>query len=607
MDIHALVVSANLQQLIAFESGQQSHELDLSQKDSSGKTPLFYAIKAGNEQAVHWLLYKGAKLELGGDTPFAVACYFGHQSLAQLFYQPSDVNATDTYGNTPFMHAARAGQTHILKWLLEMGADINHKNHDGDGALSFALQQNHQQAAQYLMSLPAIDLHYANVMSYSPFMFAVYHGLLDIAEQINQAKPQNLDALYTENNSLLHICAMAGKTDSVEWLLARGANHQQQNRQGRMPIHLAAVKGHLDCLITLLEQIPKARRSKSLYRSLMIGSVVGNHTDDVQYLLSYNKRYSILFTNFVMLQAISKGNWSIAKMMLALEPKAKDKIINFQYHNYGKDWYINNTTMLHQAIKQGRTEIAKELVKYGANIKQKDDLGNTPLHAAVESGNSALVKWLCHLKLDINVQNKQKQTALHMAVQANQIEIAKCLILHGASIDVKDKNKQKPLALINKDREHYLQLTKIAAGDLSALTLPDLHLAAIAREDKGLLQCLPNSKNIDLSCDYAITPLELAANYGRSINVAILLLWRAQGDRSAACQLVNLFQQGFDVKSKAYQTIGQSLKQIEQFPENRLQAIQAYFARKQAKSIEQPLAEQPEEREASSNSLSYTP
>ena len=58
--------------------------------------------------------------------------------MRALIKEGADVNATNIYGDTPLMIAAKEGNFNAIYFLLENGADARKKNCDGDTALSLA-------------------------------------------------------------------------------------------------------------------------------------------------------------------------------------------------------------------------------------------------------------------------------------------------------------------------------------------------------------------------------------------------------------------------------------------------------------------------------------
>ncbi|MGV3721612.1 MAG: ankyrin repeat domain-containing protein, partial [Actinomycetota bacterium] len=75
-----------------------------------------------------------------GMTPLCCAtAVHGRPELLRLLVDSgADVNAADPKGCTPLMWAVRFGNTAVARQLLELGADPNARNNDGDTVLQVA-------------------------------------------------------------------------------------------------------------------------------------------------------------------------------------------------------------------------------------------------------------------------------------------------------------------------------------------------------------------------------------------------------------------------------------------------------------------------------------
>ncbi|XP_034646431.1 protein phosphatase 1 regulatory subunit 27 [Trachemys scripta elegans] len=94
--------------------------------------------------------------------------------------------------------------------------------------------------------------------------------------------------------------------------------------------------------------------------------------------------------------------------------------------------YPSGKAALHEAVLAGNLDCVKLLVRYGADIHQKDENGWTPLHMACSDG---------------------------------YIHIARYLISLGARLDATNDEGEKPSDLIDADSKDLVELFKAARMD----------------------------------------------------------------------------------------------------------------------------------------------
>jgi len=88
---------------------------------------------------------------------------------------------------------------------------------------------------------------------------------------------------------------------------------------------------------------------------------------------------------------------------------------------------------MHIAAQTGNLQIMAVLYKAGADINQRDGLGNTPLEYAAEHAHTEAVKLLLDLKANVDVENKNGMTPLMFAAKAGDIDSVNVLLAHGAN------------------------------------------------------------------------------------------------------------------------------------------------------------------------------
>ena len=89
-----------------------------------------------------------------GFTPLVLATYLGKKGVAELLISKgADIDAQDTMmGNTALMGVCFKGSTELATMLLEKGANPDIRNHNGETALDFAKNGQHEEIVRLLES-----------------------------------------------------------------------------------------------------------------------------------------------------------------------------------------------------------------------------------------------------------------------------------------------------------------------------------------------------------------------------------------------------------------------------------------------------------------------
>jgi len=106
---------------------------------------------------------------------------------------------------------------------------------------------------------------------------------------------------------------------------------------------------------------------------------------------------------------------------------------------------------LEQAVKNEPTiEIIQFLVSKGADVKTKNERGDTLLHLAMMRGSPEVVKFLVSKGADVNAKDSNGGTPLHWVAgermhTREHVEVAKFLVSQGADVNAKNSNGETPL------------------------------------------------------------------------------------------------------------------------------------------------------------------
>lgn len=135
--------------------------------DGRSYTPLIFAIRSGNADAVRLLLSSDAidvNLSLSNDTPLCVAVRKSeHEILRMLLAAPGIlVNGRDGDCH-PLLEAALVGSATALRLLVRApGLDVDCCNASGDFATHLAVKRRHLEFLKCLVRMPAVDVSVAN-------------------------------------------------------------------------------------------------------------------------------------------------------------------------------------------------------------------------------------------------------------------------------------------------------------------------------------------------------------------------------------------------------------------------------------------------------------
>ncbi|CAC5356321.1 unnamed protein product [Mytilus coruscus] len=135
--------------------------------------------------------------------------------------------------------------------------------------------------------------------------------------------------------------------------------------------------------------------------------------------------------------ACSKGNAAVAKILIKFNAEVNqmdtNKITPFMLA-CSSDTCINKPngkgyTPFYLAISSGQHEIAKTIIKYGADPNYQNDDGLTPLHIACETNKFEIVKTLLEqYQVEFNKEDNKGRTPLDVSKIHNRKDISEYLI-----------------------------------------------------------------------------------------------------------------------------------------------------------------------------------
>nr|XP_021527547.1 ankycorbin isoform X4 [Aotus nancymaae] len=238
---------------------------------------------------------------------------------------------------------------------------------------------------------------------------------------------------WNKNDDRLLQAVENGDAEKVASLLGKkGASATKHDSEGKTAFHLAAAKGHVECLRVMVTHGVDVTAQDTTGHSALHLAAKNSHHECIRKLL---------------------------------QSKCPAESVD----SSGK-------TALHYAAAQGCLQAVQILCEHKSPINLKDLDGNIPLLLAVQNAHSEICHFLLDHGADVNSRNKSGRTALMLACEMGSSNIVEALIKKGADLTLVDSLGHNALHY-SKLSEHAgiqsLLLSKISQdADLKTSTKP---------------------------------------------------------------------------------------------------------------------------------------
>ena len=147
-----------------------------------------------------------------------------------------------------FFSALEVDNASTVKVLLERGFDVNAVDEKGQHALYVALRAESFRVAEVLLAQPGIKLDADNLARETPLMMAALRGNLEWTRKLLARGA----AVHKEGWSAIHYAATGSAAEVVRLLLDRGAPADARSPNGSTPLMMAARYGSEDSVQLLM-------------------------------------------------------------------------------------------------------------------------------------------------------------------------------------------------------------------------------------------------------------------------------------------------------------------------------------------------------------------
>jgi len=154
-----------------------------------------------------------------------------------LYVYPSLLNRQDKFGRTPLYNAVFAEQNELVKYLLSKKAKVAIPDVNGDTPLHRAASEGSKEIVENLLKWGA--LYYTkNKKGRTPLFNAALQGETEAAEVL-LAAGDKISRQDKYGDTPLHLASLKGNGDMVKFLLENRADYTIKNKKGKTPEDVA--------------------------------------------------------------------------------------------------------------------------------------------------------------------------------------------------------------------------------------------------------------------------------------------------------------------------------------------------------------------------------
>ena len=282
---------------------------------------------------------------------------------------------------------------------------------------------------------------------------AVYWGLPYLVRCALEAKiSANTRSSCALKRPVLVEAAFTGNSRIVKQLLEAGADHGLTDLLKNTALRLAAEKNHLECIQLLVAAGADANKADDLGHTPAMASVMCKHTECARVLLPISDLSQMSNQGTCVFHCcVCTANEECFEMLLPLIGDVDVRTLPGVYPD-GRALARFNETPLILACQHGQQQMAKALLKRGADRMAKDGNQRTPLHWASQNGHLSCLTLLVGqpgrrkmTPAEVDAVDVKGATALHIAAELGFDKIAGVLLEAGARLDLKTAKGGTPL------------------------------------------------------------------------------------------------------------------------------------------------------------------
>ncbi|XP_068952209.1 ankycorbin isoform X2 [Petaurus breviceps papuanus] len=238
---------------------------------------------------------------------------------------------------------------------------------------------------------------------------------------------------WNKNDDRLLQAVENGDVEKVASLLGKkGACATKHDSEGKTAFHLAASRGHVECLRAMVTHGADVTAQDTAGHSALHLAAKNSHPECIKKLLQSKCPAESTDNSGKTALHYAAAHGCLQATQILCEHKSPVNL---------KDLDGNIPLLL--AVQNGHIEVCRYLLDHGADVNSRDKNGRTALILACETGNSNMVEALIKKGADLNLVDSLGHNALHYSKLSENTGI-QSLLLSKISQDTDVKTPTKP-------------------------------------------------------------------------------------------------------------------------------------------------------------------
>ncbi|XP_070567306.1 leucine-rich repeat serine/threonine-protein kinase 1-like [Ptychodera flava] len=504
--LHLAAFYGNVEFLQDLLHGEQKKYIDST--DSFGRTALHVACGQHSTECVKTLLEAGANANIA-----SVREYDGIPKMT-----------------SPLHRAAWDNKIEMVKLLTANNADIYVKDGAGRTPYDLAITNRRMEVVDFLRNEAEKREALRGELGSDLCKACVSGDVVKVDVILDQLGPSAVNAYYTGGTTLLYKASEAGHLPVVHLLIEKGAEGKPNKTISRLtPLHVACNKGHVHIVKLLLEHFPSLAGVPSAPEELLPVHVAcaEGKIDIVKQLLTADEEESAETSSAKNdLVNMSPARARLARSGSVISTRKEDLLFDINAVD------ASDQTPVYLASVSGHLDVVRLLLEYGAayqpisgsllslnrekptiDLETYSVIGQTALHAAVLNNNIEIARLLIRYGANVNAPIKN--------------EIAK----YSANLEI-EKQGQTSVKVREADSNALIEACTVNNTDMIALLLKHgardvdnkaLRSALQARNDEVIAMLLIYT-GVHMDGEYNVNRAPKTFGYDASLNASMTSL-----------------------------------------------------------------------------------